>query len=288
MQGLPISSSGKSGLVIVMCGRNAAEYVEDAFAALARQTYKPKAILVLDDCSNDGTPETVNKTAKACGLFKLTKVLRFKQQQGKARNVFEMYQSFQFNPDDVLVMHDLDDYLSRDDALEILWHSYSPSWDVVHSNFERLSNLGKPGFCGQLDPFSSARVQTWRTSHLFSFKAHLLETMTASDCQDDKGTWFMAACDMLFAFYVTDRTPYIKYIDDVLLVYRDNITSNLHASPRSLQFQKSGQKILRNRKISYIKQMKDSPISMFDLMQLKSAADIYDRQHMMRRLGLKT
>jgi glycosyltransferase involved in cell wall biosynthesis len=49
----------KSNLITVVPVRNGEEFIEGTLASLARQTRRPDRVIVLDNCSTDGTPEIV-------------------------------------------------------------------------------------------------------------------------------------------------------------------------------------------------------------------------------------
>lgn len=267
-------STRPPGAILCMPGRNAKPYLDDAFRAIAAQTVQPKAILILDDASEDGTTAEAERLAQHYGLQQRTLGVQNTDRLGKVHSVYQALKAIRFHSDDVIVMHDLDDYLSHSSVLARMMDAFTGGWDVVYSNHELLSDPGKKSFCAQLDPFLTARRQDWLTSHLFSFKAPLFDAITPEHCRGPQGDWMPFVGDMVFAFLVTDQTPYIRYVDEIWMVYRDNLTVSHGNNPQGRANQLAHDKFLRTQKPPFEKTFRDDAVSLGRLMELKSLADL--------------
>lgn len=275
------------GLVLCMAGRNAKPYLADAFRAISRQTLTPKAIIVLDDASDDDTAQEATRLVMQYDLQAKTLVRRNPKNLGKVRSVYTALKSIRFHSDDVVVMHDLDDYLAGPTALQRLWSAYAEGWDVVYSNHRRTSKAGGKSFCAQVDPFLALRHQDWLTSHLFSFRAHLMGAVEEPHVKSKDGSWFASAGDMVFAFLVTDQTPYILYLDEILMVYRDDLVSNDGHSGAGRQLQRRVERELRARDTGFSKRYDKKTISLGQLIGLKAAADAHRMSRVPARVARK-
>ena len=111
---------------------------------------------------------------------------------------------------DVVAVLDADDSLLDVTALAQLAHAYRQGNDVVWTNY--LTDHGRFGGNGPLDRNKSPRAQRWLTSHLFSFRASLLETVPEDYFQYPDGQWLDAACDLAIAYPILDQTRRYHYI----------------------------------------------------------------------------
>lgn len=216
--------------LIFITGRNCRSYVDRCLDSLLLQTHPTMHVLYVDDASNDGTDEIAQARLQRDFPGRHTFV-RNLEPWGKARNAHVHLRSALGRGDFVAIL-DADDSLILPDALAAMAREYAAGFDVVWTNYE--TDSGAVGSNSALDPFVSPRVQGWRTSHFFSFRAELLSAVPEAYFRDGRGQWFAAACDLAIAFPVLDQTRRYRYLP--LPAYRytvSNPNSHHNRDPQS-------------------------------------------------------
>lgn len=203
-----MASSQPLSVLMFMTGRNCAPYVREAIASVARQTHPNVHVLFIDDRSDDDTADAAQAALSDLvpGRFEL---VRNPERLGKACNASTHLRRAAREHDIVAVL-DADDFLLDVTVLAQLAHAYRQGNDVVWTNY--LTDHGRFGGNGPLDRNKSPRAQRWLTSHLFSFRASLLETVPEDYFQHPDGQWLDAACDLAIAYPILDQTRRYHYI----------------------------------------------------------------------------
>jgi hypothetical protein len=194
--------------LIFMTARDCEMYVRQSLASLSRQTLDDLHVLFIDDCSTDDTG--VIAEALLENLFPNRHTfIRNEERLGKSRNVWEHLKP-RTNMAEFIAVLDGDDQLIIPNILERMSQSYADGRDVVWTNF--MTDGGGVGGNAALDPNVSPRRQGWKTSHLFSFRASLLDNVPEGYFRDEAGQWFMAACDIALALPILDQTRRYEFI----------------------------------------------------------------------------
>lgn len=203
-----MASSQHISVLMFMTGRNCAPFVTNAIQSVARQTHANVQVLFVDDCSDDDTC-TVAEAALNRQLSGRFQLVRNPERMGKAYNA-NTHLREAARTHDVVAVLDADDSLLDVTILAQLSRAYHLGKDVVWTNY--LTDRGRFGGNGPLDCDKSPRLQRWLTSHLFSFRAALLETVPEDYFQYPDGRWLDAACDMAIAYPILDQTRRYHYI----------------------------------------------------------------------------
>lgn len=84
-------------------------------------------------------------------------------------------------PDEIVVWLDLDDWLARRDALEIVsrYYTRNPWLLVTYGSF--VTTDGKEGISAAYDPSENVRTAPWRASHLKTFRAKVIQAIDPED-----------------------------------------------------------------------------------------------------------
>jgi Glycosyltransferases involved in cell wall biogenesis len=197
-----------SHALVFMTGRNCEMYVGDALKSLARQTHDEVHVLFVDDASEDATADIARHHLAALFPGRHTMVVN-DVSWGKARSASTHLRALAPQYGFVAVL-DADDQLIEPTILATMAREYAEGCDVVWTNF--VTDRGGTGRNQALDPTLSPRLQGWRTSHFFSFRASLFANVDPSYFQDDDGRWLTAACDFAIAFPILDQTRRYRFL----------------------------------------------------------------------------
>jgi len=122
-------------------------------------------------------------------------------------------------PDDVILMLDGDDWLAHDHVLEVVARAYDdPTVWLTHGSF-RFAD-GRPGFT-EAYPSANYRKEPWLATHLKTYRAGLLRSLTSRDLCTSDGKYRDVAWDMSLMFPLLELSgpEHIRHIPDVLYVY---------------------------------------------------------------------
>ena len=202
--------------LVFMTGRDCEMYVAAAISSLARQTYEEVRVLFVDDASDDDTGVIARELLAE--LFPgRHSFVRNEVRWGKARSA-HVHLRMHLDEADFVAILDADDELIRTDALASMAERYAAADDVVWTDF--VTDTGKRGANGPLDPTRSPRTQGWRTSHFFSFRAALFANVREDHFKDDHGEWLQSACDLAMAYPILDQTRRYRHLPILAHRYR--------------------------------------------------------------------
>ena len=215
--------------VLAITGHNVGPFLTPLVSSLATQRCTAWHAIFVDDCSTDGTLESLCTLLAAHALMEKVQIVANEERRYRAQNLFHAIRSHA-GPEDVVAILDGDDHLADNDALGRIALEYGQGWEVVWSNWR--GSDGSRGTSSHLNPFVSPRRQAFVSSHLFTFKRKLFDLVAEADLQDDDGRWFEAGSDVAIAWPILEQTIKRKHIEDVLYVYnRANPQSHDRRNP---------------------------------------------------------
>jgi glycosyltransferase involved in cell wall biosynthesis len=208
--------------LVFIAAYNCEEFISRCLLSLERQSYKTFTILFVDDASNDYTSEIALNILNTHfdGRFR---DIRRHCNVGKCANAFEYIPR---EDSDFVIVLDGDDYLIDDNIIEEFALFYAGGSDVVWSNY--CYKDGNVGHCKALDPDQSPRAQSWRSSHLFSFKTELFRNIPETYFKDEDGNWLKSACDQAIAYPILDQTRRYKFVDRIAYFYNTENPQSHH------------------------------------------------------------
>ena len=143
---------------------NCEKYIGRTIQSIADQTYKSIKVKLVDDGSSDRTIDVAMTTLKKNSHLEF-EIVRNEFNLGKAANAYKYLND---ETSDFVFIVDGDDHLIDNDIIKNFAMFFEGGYDVVWSNFRMAPNM--IGICKPLDPNLHPRRQSWRTSHLFSFR----------------------------------------------------------------------------------------------------------------------
>lgn len=206
-------------LIVIVAVYNAIydgkNYIKLCLDSIAAQTYKNYEVVVIDDCSTDGTWETINEYP----FHKLRNPVR------NHHGFYNQIQAMQYLPmsvEDIYVIVDGDDYLIDDHVFEDVNNMYQDGTLVTYGKLVSLSGgfgeFGSP----DVNIKTYRRHGHWHTSHLKTFKKRVFCHIADSDLRynDD---YFKVAGDAALMYPMLEMVgnSHFKCADRVLYVYND-------------------------------------------------------------------
>lgn len=209
------SALNPSRLIVVIPCYNCGVYIGECLNSLQAQTFTDWTALVADDCSDDDTE------ARVAPYLKDERILyrRGKERAWLMGNTVGALRSLDLAPNDVVAILDGDDWIFPT-CLEKLWEAHGQGYDIVHTDEEIDGvghSLGAPLIVG-----TPVRQQSWRFSHIRSFKGYLFTLLDDDTFRDSTGAYFRAAGDLALYFPMAELAgpQKVHYIPEALYHYR--------------------------------------------------------------------
>lgn len=227
--------------------RNVKNYINECVESILKQEYNNYTIFLLDDCSNDGTLESLKYKNEKIKIAKNSKRV------GPTENLYNALVSLDIDSESVIVWLDGDDCLYGEYVLQILNYHYNRGAMLTYGQY--IDSFGRVGFCS---PYSVKEVQNirqsaWKASHLKTFKKSLFNSYKNIDQQayhlkDHEGRFLMSTSDMAFMLPLIEVAGYdkIKFIENIIYSYRIS-PHNDHSTEEGRKDQIESEKIIRNK-----------------------------------------
>ncbi len=224
---------------------NAGKWLKRCITSVKNQNYSNYMCYLIDDLSNDDSVDIVNKHIDGDKRFKLIKNTEKKYALG---NIVETLKTQNISDEDVNIILDGDDWLSSFNVLSHLDHAYKESECLVtYGSYVYYPN-GTKGVEPSSYPESviennEFRKDTWRASHLRTFKTKLWNHINMEDLKDEDGDYYKTAYDQALMLPLLEMAgSRSQYISDILHVYNRENPLNVDKVKQKQQFQ-TAQKI---------------------------------------------
>lgn len=196
---------------IIIASYNNEAWVEYNLASILNQTYENYEVIYVDDKSEDGT---IQKVKEIVGGNKKFTIIENKTNLGGTYNHIRFFDSIEDN--EILVLVDGDDWLFDDSVLDNLnnfynekdaWMTYGKfyAWDGEYATEANPQNTPFPEFVHDNKLY---RLDTWRSSHLRTYKGFLVKAIDKQDfISKIDNKLFNHAADLALAFPCLEMCP---------------------------------------------------------------------------------
>ena len=220
-------------ITVISCGYNPGKYFDLCLNSLLNQKYDNYKIVVIDDCSTDGTFE---KIPNRKNIIKI----KNKERRGDAISNIHYALMEHCEPEDISVVCDLDDWIINKNVLPYINDFYNKHnclmmygqsrWYNPEPKFKRFEEKGL-AYPISKDQYNNLRNSlSFPFSHIRTFRAKAYHSIKEQDpeyscLKDDNGDYLISMGDVSIMIPVAEIVGYenIKYNDKVLYVYnREN------------------------------------------------------------------
>jgi glycosyltransferase involved in cell wall biosynthesis len=221
---------------VVITSYNCARWLPWALDSIASQKY-PRQVCVVDDASTD--PEQWTIISRYCEKYGWRSV-RNEKNRGALYSRVVGIDALECGDDDIIVNVDGDDWLSRDDALDIVARAYDKGDILLTYGSYMTYPDGERGVCrptprGVVQK-NAYRQHRWVFSHLKTFRYILWKNISREDFARDGGEYYREATDMAFMYPMLEMSGgRFQFIKDVLYVYNRASENSIDRLRRGVQ-----------------------------------------------------
>ena len=182
-----------NNFVFIIPFRNVANYIDICTKSLLLQSYKNWKAIFIDDVSNDGSMLKIPNDPRFIKIINEERVTALP-------NIHNAIINNKLEEEDIICILDGDDYLLRQDSLEILNKFYNDNNQILLSYGQYVTTNGHLGHCAPytIESFKSLRKGGYWASHLRTFKYKLYLELLKQDpnvkCYKDKDDKYYTIC----------------------------------------------------------------------------------------------
>jgi glycosyltransferase involved in cell wall biosynthesis len=214
--------------IIIVPVYNAVNYIEDCLESILNQSYQNYELVVMDDCSTDGTWQKVGDICNRYnGSFSMCRN-EYRTDCALA-NFVKAIELFSFDREDILCLVDGDDRLSDGEVLTYLNEVYQdPDIWLTYGQYVPFSGTYPPYCKPVLDTRTYRRSRDWRTSHLRTIKRKLWDRIDDNDLRGKGGKYYKRVADAAYLYPAIEMCgeKHFKFIERVLYIYNDMNPAN--------------------------------------------------------------
>ena len=196
--------------------RNVLSNAEALIQSVRDQTSSDWSHTIVDDFSSDGTADRLRVLTTGDSRFK---IVSNSERRHALRNIVDASRGLR--EDEVVATLDGDDVLCNPRTVEILLAEYERGADVVWTAHKWDTNgMNISGHMpDRVDPYA----WPWVSSHLRTFRSHLLSRVSDDNFLTHRGEWFKRGYDQALMLPVLRVGGVRKYVSEVC--YQYNIDS---------------------------------------------------------------
>ena len=212
---------------ILMMGRNSIDWIEDSVYSALNQNHENFEIIAIDAESDDGTYDFL-KTINDDRL----RFYRNEKRQYQSQNLFDGCRLVKERS--IIVTLDFDDRLINDEVLSTLDKHYDNNTWMTYGSYicgSKYKSFGR--YSDQTIEENAFREDSWRATHLRTFRRELALKIKEKDFKGPDGEWIPVAGDLVFMWPMLEMCgDRFKFIDEGLYLYNShNPDSEFRACP---------------------------------------------------------
>lgn len=208
----------KHMLTFIIPCYNAAPNIHDLVQSLRAQSDTDWSALFIDDCSTDDTRDALKEAMASDGRIA---VVLGSSRMYALYNIIHASRTIIANNDadrNIIAIIDGDDQLCNTETVRLVKDAHSQPdtvawtahrWDINDMNISREMPQN-------VNPYQ----WPWCSSHLRTFDARLLNSISDDNFKDNKGVWFQRGYDQALMLPLLTVAKVRKYIPDVCYLYR--------------------------------------------------------------------
>lgn len=217
---------------------NSEDWISKCISSVLDQKYSNFQCIVCDDISSDSTWDKINS-------FEHPSLIKVKNTEKKfaLKNIFDSITTLRPKANDVMVVLDGDDWLSNKNVLSKLNEYYkNKNCNMTFGSFVRYpdGSIGQESseYPKEVIDKNAFRQDSWRASHLKTFRYLLWNNIDPDDLKDEQGKFYEVSYDqamMLPMLEMAGNTS--KYVPEVLCVYNVGNPNAVNQTRQKLQYE---------------------------------------------------
>ncbi|GEM66222.1 hypothetical protein SF1_42040 [Sphingobacterium faecium NBRC 15299] len=232
-------------IFIISPFRNAVNYIEDYLASVTKQSFTNYQIILIDDCSTDGSIEKIPE-------LPFVKKIINNERKFALKNIIDVLINEIIDDEDVICLVDADDMLSHKYVLNIINNTYkNNSILVTYGSIMYMGTHIRIGESYCEEEFNNLRNSDWKVSHLRTFKYKVFKQLLSQDknldcLRNDKGAIMNMPYDMALLFPLMELAGFenTQFIYTPTYKYRLH-QNNDHNSNKAEQYE--GELLVRSK-----------------------------------------
>lgn len=221
-------------LKILSCGRNCESYIKYHMESIKNQTYHDFTHFIVNDASTDNTQSEIQRN-----LYNQCVVSTNTTRKYWIQSVLD---AVTFEPDDIYLIVDLDDWLPHSKVLEAVVSAYSNS--SCWMTYSRMLYVSSGRTSHWIPSYSQKQLNErlfrhsiWSYTHLRTFKGFLWDKIDKDHLKDCTGNYAKYAWDRYVFYPMLDMSApsHITFIPDILYCYNDSNPNQVEKTQRKVQ-----------------------------------------------------
>jgi len=215
-------STGKTHFKVIVPAYNTEKWTKSLIKSVKNQEYPNFECYIGDDMSTDRTIEQFEKYISGDKRFT---IIKNTEKKYALKNIYDLIEKSNPDPDDVIVVLDGDDWLTTRHVLSKLDEYYtSEECLLTYGSFIECpaGTIGKEASKYPIDVIkhNKFRSDTWRASHLKTFKYNLWQKVNVNDLKDNEGNFYEMSYDQAMMLPMLEMVgDKALYVPEALCVY---------------------------------------------------------------------
>lgn len=240
---------GKQNMFIVTVPfYNVEKYIERCIMSIKRQTYTNFVCILTDDKSVDKSLKIAKDITDNDPRFI---IVDNKYRKDVMENTVNAIKIANPHDEDVIVTIDGDDWLASEEVFQKVSTKYFEKDILMTYGNYQIYPSGQKGHCSQhpehIIKNNLYRKDSWRASHLRTFKYKLWKNIKEEDLKHPDGSWMFPCADQTYMLPMLEMSGgKFHFFDETLYIY--NRETPLNADKGRAAKQLANEKIIRSRK----------------------------------------